>query len=69
MDKIKKYIERFLKHTGISGAYDMSMKEWKELATNAMDDPFSAVSMAFSYGYAKGHRACKAAIKRGGDAA
>lgn len=69
MDKIKKYIERFFRHAGIQGAYDMSMSEWRELSSYAATDANSAVSTAFLYGYAKGHRAALAETKKGGDAA
>lgn len=69
MDKIRKYIERFFRNNSIPGAYDMSMKEWVELSESAKESPVDAVSTAFLYGYAKGNRACKASIKKGGDAA
>lgn len=69
MDKIKKYIERFFKKNNIPSAYDMSLQEWWEISSCAERDVCDAVSTAFLYGYAKGHRACAASIKKGGDAA
>lgn len=67
MDKIKRYVEDFLKTTKV--------KEKDQLYTNEMDackkamtvDPFRTICTLFNYGYAKGYRAAVAEMeKRGG---
>ncbi len=69
MDKIKRYVEDFLKTTKV--------KEEDQLYTNELDackkamavDPFRTLCTLFDYGYAKGYRAAVAEMKKEGGAA
>jgi len=67
MEKIKKYVDRFIATVKVDDKYDMSASELLVLAKRAISgDALNAVSITFSYGYAKGYRACKAEQKKGG---
>lgn len=66
MEKIKSYIDRFFKKTEMQNNYDMGRKEWRALSENARSNPADATGTAFLYGYAKGHRAAMAEMKKGG---
>lgn len=71
MEKIKKYIVRFLKSKPIRQGYDMSCKEWitlVDLAICSTSDAVDAIGTTFNFGYAKGYRAAMAEIKKGGTA-
>ena len=69
MDKIKRYVEDFLK--------TIKVKEEDQLYTNELDackkamavDPFRTLCTLFDYGYAKGYRAAVAEMKKEGGAA
>ncbi len=67
MDKIKKYVDRFIATVKVNDKYDMSASELLALAKRAIGgDALNAVSITFSYGYAKGYRAAMAKSKKGG---
>lgn len=69
MDKIKKYIKRFIMAVSISDKYDLTAPELAAMTKYAIsEDALDAVSTAFSYGYIKGYRAHKAEQKKGGAA-
>lgn len=69
MDKIKRYVEDFLKTAKV--------KEEDQLHTNELDackkamavDPFRTLCTLFNYGYVKGYRAAVAEMKKEGGAA
>ncbi len=69
MDKIKRYVENFLK--------THKMKEEDQLYTNEMDackkamsvDPFRTICTLFNYGYAKGYHAAVVEMEKEGGAA
>lgn len=66
MDKIKRYVEDFLKTTKV--------KEKDQLYTDELDackkghdgGSFRTICTLFDYGYAKGYRAAKAEMKKRG---
>ncbi len=66
MDKIKKYISNFSKEHEENRRFTMSISEILE-AVNAVKGgkPAEVISYIFSYGYAKGYRACQAERKKG----
>lgn len=67
MDKIKKYVDRFIATAKVNEKYDMSATELLALANRANSgDALNAVSTTFSFGYAKGYRAAMAEMKKGG---
>ena len=69
MDKIKKYIARFLKENEMSTRYALHYEEWKALAEHALysvDRSLTAIETAFEYGYVKGYRAAMSEMKKGG---
>lgn len=68
MDKIKRYIDRFLKSKEINGDYDMFVSEWRTLSKEARQQSKTAeiISVTFNFGYAKGYRAALAEMKKGG---
>lgn len=69
MEKIKKYIDRFIGKQKVSERYDMSASELLTLANNAVSgDALNTISTTFSYGYVKGYRAALAEMKKGGAA-
>ncbi len=69
MEKIKKYVDRFIKTVKVNDKYDMTAPELLTLAKHAEDgNALNAVSTTFSYGYIKGYRAAMAELKKGGAA-
>lgn len=68
MDKIKKYIDGFLKKNKMNIRYGMSFKEGFSCVHAAEADPLETVVTVFEYGYAKGYRAALAEIRKGGTA-
>ena len=64
MDKIKKYIDRFLKEKSINQYYELSFSEMISLVEAVRQDIFKAVTTTFKYGYAKGYRAAISEMKK-----
>ena len=62
-------IEQYIEETGLSrfiqGRYQMDGYEFREVSLLGMSNPSGAVSLAYTYGLAKGYRAAKAEEKRG----
>lgn len=67
MTKIEK-INRYIELTGVkyedSPAYELWMKDAKELANFAKKDCLSAIGLAFDYGRAKGERHARKELKK-----
>lgn len=68
MEKIKKYVERFMKTHNKNEYYGMYANELSEIRNAIESKPFDVIMLIFDYGYAKGYRACKAEQKKGGAA-
>lgn len=67
MDKIKKYVDRFIATVKVNDKYDMSATELLALAKRAIGgDALNTASITFNFGYAKGYRAAMAEIKKKG---
>lgn len=66
MEKIKKYVERFMQGTRMNDHYSMRAVEWFDLAMEARSGNADAISTTFNFGYAKGYRAAMAEMKKGG---
>ena len=66
MEAIKKYIHRFFNKKEILNGYDMKVEEWRTLSEKAKESPVDAIIMSFLFGYAKGHRAARAEMKKRG---
>lgn len=66
MDKIKRYVENFLKSHKMSEKYEIRVSEM-DVCKNAMSvDPFRTICTLFNYGYAKGYRAAVAELEKEG---
>lgn len=66
MDKIKRYVENFLKSHKMSEKYKICVSEM-DACKNAMSvDPFRTICTLFNYGYAKGYRAAVAELEKEG---
>lgn len=67
MSEIEK-IERYIGRTGLSSfirnRYQMIWHELRAVTILGQGDPCKAVSLAYTYGLAKGYRAAKAESKR-----
>ena len=70
MEKIKSYVDRFLKTNKMKRSYELSsleiisfMKETNGADTNKL---FSMICTLFDYGYAKGYRAALAEMRMRG---
>lgn len=66
MEKIRKYVERFMKTHSKNRCYGMYANEVGEIRNAIENKPFDAVMLIFDYGYAKGYRAAMAEMKKGG---
>ena len=69
MDKVKKYIARFLKENEMNTRYALHSDEWRALAEHAVyniERAATAIVTAFEYGYVKGYRAAVSEMKKGG---
>lgn len=69
MQKIKKYIENFLKHNTMNGRYGMYYDEVVSCINAFEGNQPSTICTVFDYGYAKGYRAAMAEIKQKGGTA
>ncbi len=66
MEKIKRYVDRFIKKVTVNDRYDMSALELKTLAQGASRDALNTISITFNFGYIKGYKAAMAEMKKGG---
>lgn len=65
MEKAERYIDGFLKTTGMNRRYDMNAGELLAFSQAARKgDTCNVVCAVFDYGYAKGYRACQAKMKK-----
>ncbi len=65
MDKIKRYVDRFIKKVKANSRYDMSVLEWKTLAQEAISgDILNTIGVTFNFGYIKGYKAAIAEMKK-----
>ncbi len=73
MQKIKDYVDRFFKSKKMDASYALRADEVimfiKELYYVDGNGVFDVIVILFRYGYAKGYRAAKAEMKKGGVAA
>lgn len=53
-------LQRTANKVQVASEYDIRAVDFGELARYAMVNPYSAVHLAYKYGYAKGGRAAKA---------
>lgn len=68
MEKIKKYIENFLKHNTMNIRYGMYYNEIVSCINALEESQPSTICTIFDYGYAKGYRAALAEMKKAGNA-
>lgn len=69
MDKIKRYVDNFLKTHKISEKYEIHVSEM-DACINAMSvGPFRTICTLFDYGYAKSYRAAVAEMEKEGGTA
>lgn len=69
MEKIKKYVARFLNRNEMNTRYALHSEEWTAMAMHAIgniEGAADAIVTAFEYGYVKGHRAAVAEMKKSG---
>lgn len=67
MEKIRKYVNNFFKKHEENIRFTISTKELMSAAHLAQSGQAAqAISDIFSFGYAKGYRACQAEMKKGG---
>ena len=65
MEKIKRYVDRFIKKVKANSRYDMSVLEWKILAQEAISgDILNTIGVTFNFGYIKGYKAAIAEMKK-----
>lgn len=62
-------MEQYIEQTGLSrfirSRYQMNGHEFREVSVLGMNNPSGAVSLAYTYGLAKGYRAAKAEERHG----
>lgn len=71
MEKVKKYVARFLGRNEMNARYALHSEEWKALAEHAVyniERALTAIVTAFEYGYVKGYRAAMSEMRKGGAA-
>ena len=68
MEKIKKYIENFLKHNTMNIRYGMYYNEIVSCINALEESQPSTICTIFDYGYAKGYRAAMAEMKKASNA-
>lgn len=65
MEKIKRYVDRFIKKVKANSRYDMSVLEWKILAQEAISgDILNTIGVTFNFGYIKGYKVAIAEMKK-----
>lgn len=65
MDKIQRYVERFIEKMKVNTRYDMKTPEW-EILVNSEQSRCEVIGTTFHFGYARGYRAAMAEMKKGG---
>lgn len=65
MEKMKKYIENFLKRKKMNDRYCICTDELFSIKKALKHDMFNAIATTFEYGYVKGYRAAMAEMKKG----
>lgn len=63
MDKIKRYVDRFIQKVTVNDRYDMKTMEWIALA-NSDQNRYDVIGTTFNFGYARGYRAAIAEMKK-----
>lgn len=71
MEKIRKYVERFMKSKKQDTHYGLSFNESKAgmnavISAADANGAFEIIATFFDFGYAKGYRAALAEMKKGG---
>lgn len=66
MEKIKNYVNRFLKSSKRDSRYDIYFDEVFSCIQTYAENPVGTICTVFDYGYAKGYRVAKAEMKKGG---
>lgn len=66
MDRIKKYVERFMKAHNRNERYGLYAEDIVEIKNAVLEKPFETICLTFDYGYIKGYRAALAEMKKGG---
>ncbi len=64
MEKIKRYVDRFIKKVTVNDRYDMSALELETLAQGARWDALNTISITFNFGYIKGYKAAMAEVRK-----
>lgn len=65
MEKIKRYVDRFIEKVTVNDRYDMSALELETLAQGASSgDVLNTISITFNFGYIKGYKAAMAEMKK-----
>lgn len=70
MEKIERYIEKFFATTKKNIRFGMKLDECQACMQAIQEgcDALRVTALLFSYGYAKGYKACQAEMKKGGAA-
>lgn len=66
MEKIRNYIDRFLKSNKMNDRYCIYLSEVCSFIKAFAEKPADTICTVFDYGYVKGYRAAKAEMKKGG---
>lgn len=66
MDKIKKYVERFMKAHNRNERYGLYVKDIVRIKNVVLEKPFETICLTFDYGFAKGYRSALAEMKEKG---
>lgn len=66
MDKIRNYVNRFLKSNKMNDRYCIYLNEIGACIRAFAEKPADTICTVFDYGYAKGYRAAMAEMKKGG---
>lgn len=67
MEKIAKYVERFMKNHNKNERYDLYTRDVSEIRKAVIEKSFETICLTFDYGYAKGYRAAMSEMmKKGG---
>lgn len=66
MEKIAKYVERFMKNHNKNERYDLYTRDVSEIRKAVIEKPFETICLTFDYGFAKGYRSALAEMKEKG---
>lgn len=64
MDRIKKYINKFLKEKKMNKRFSITLNEFFLIKDAIKDNANDVITTIFEYGYVKGYRAAMAEMKR-----